>query len=182
MKTKLNVVLLLALSVGVFGKLAVAQSWGDNLQGAQMQYAVFHPGQTNPAMQLVAEKDRDRDRCDGDHDRDDRGCGWRNRDRDRDRDGWRWRERRYPSGTTNNGYWGNKGNWRNNNGNWGRNNGWYGNQGNWRNNGYYGNTANGGYRNDRRGEYDWNGDFHPFGSNGYYDRNGKWHNGGGWWR
>jgi len=175
MKTKW--VLLLALSVGGFGKLAVAQSAQIGDQRPQVQYAVFHPAEGNSVLQPAAwDRDRDHDRDDHrwrdrDHDRDDHR--WRDRDRDRD-DRWRWRERRYPSATANNGWWRN-GNGRNN-GYWGRNNGWYGNNGGW-----YGNTANNG-RYGQRGEYNRNGEFHPFGTNGYYDRDGKWHNGGGWWR
>jgi hypothetical protein len=73
MKTKL--VFLLALSVGVLGNLAVAQTGQGGYQTPQVQYALFHSDQDNVALQSVA-WDHDRDRCDGDHDRDGRGCRW----------------------------------------------------------------------------------------------------------
>jgi len=99
---KIKLALLLALSVGAFGKLAVAQTSGQSLQRAQAQYAVYHPDQSKATVQQVASNRW--------HDRDDR---------------WRWRERRYPNTTANsnwnNGYWGN--------GNY-RNGGWYGNTAN----------------------------------------------------
>jgi hypothetical protein len=153
MKSKLNVALLLALSVGASGKLAMAQDKVGDLRASQAQSAVFHPQQTGAALQLTAGRDRD-----GDHDRDDRN----RRGNDRDRDD-RYRNHVY----RNNGPWG-----ANNNGYWG-NNGWYGNSGAYRNNGYY----NNGYtvRNGQRGWYDNNGNFHLQGTNGYYDRNGYWH-------
>ncbi len=43
MTKNVKMALLLALSVGVFGKLAVAQSAAGNVQAPQVQYAVFHP-------------------------------------------------------------------------------------------------------------------------------------------
>ena len=164
MTGKGKMVLLLALSVGVFGKLAVAQSAVGDDQVPQVQYAVFHPDQSNAGVQLAA--DHDRERCENDRD-----CRWR----------WKERHDRYPSSTANNGYYGNNGNY-GNNGYYGNNgnNGYYGNHGGW-----YGNTANNNgrwaTRNGQNGWYDRNGNFHPQGSNGYYDSSGRWHR-DGWWR
>ena len=166
MTTNVKMALLLALSVGVFGKLAVAQSAAGNDRAPQVQYAVYHPDQSNAALQTVAQHDRDR--CDGDHDRNDRGCRWQ----------WKKRHDRNPSATAgNNGYYGNNGNYRNNNGYYGNNGNYRNNNGYYGNNGYYsgryGNTANNGTvysgaRNGQNGWYDRNGNFHT------YNQNGNW--------
>ena len=138
MKSKLFGALLLALSVGATGKLAMAQDKAADVQVPQAQYAVFHPAQTNAALQMTAWRDRDGDRCDGDHDRDDRNCRY-----DRDRDD-RYRNNGY-WGNNNNGYYGNV---RNQNGWYDRNGYWHSNTSTYGNNGYWGN-GNGYY--DRNG-------------------------------
>jgi len=148
MRTKLNLALLLALSVGALGEFAVAQAAMEQAPTPKAEYAVFRPDSSNAALQLVAE--RDRDRCDGDHDRDDRGCGWRDRDRVA-----RWRNR--------------------NNGNW--NNGYYGNSpyyGTTANGGYYSypNRQNGWY--DRNGNFHANGSNGYYDRNGNWHRDSWW--------
>jgi hypothetical protein len=130
---KTNLVLLLALSVGVFGKMAVAQSPAEQVQVPQVQYAVFHPDQDNATLQLTNWDDR---HCERERDCRERDNRWRDE---------RWRNDRN-NGNWNNGYYGNTaaGNYRNGQrGDYGPNgdfhpfgsNGYYDRNGNWHNGG-----------------------------------------------
>jgi hypothetical protein len=103
MKTKLNLVMLMALAVSFFSAAATAQNTRplQASSNARLEYAIYDPSQSSGLLRL-ADWD-DHHRCDGDHDRDDRNCYqyWRNRDRDRDGD--RYRDRNYYRG---NGFYG----------------------------------------------------------------------------
>lgn len=80
MKRTLNFVLLLAMSAGVLGTAATAQTSEVSAGArARIESATFDPSQSGLLRQADWDDHR---RCDGDHDRDDRGCY-------RDRDGYR---------------------------------------------------------------------------------------------
>ena len=80
MKTKLELVLLLALGAATVSVTAAAQNTARINGGgdARISYLVYDPSQ-NAALQRQVDW-ADRHRCDGDHDRDDRHCYWRDRD------------------------------------------------------------------------------------------------------
>jgi hypothetical protein len=135
MKTKLSMALILALSVGVSGELAMAQNaQADSLNVPQAQYAVFHPGQDRGGLEQVSWFHRDKERCDGDHDRDDRNCRY-------DRDDL-YRNNGYYNGYgQSNAYYGNgyyRNGWYDRSGNFHpqASNGYYDRNGNWHNNGW----------------------------------------------
>ncbi len=128
MRKALNVVMLLALSVGMLGATAAAQE--SRQVNLRIQYASFDGVQGGQFLLVDSDDHR---RCDGDHDRDDRGC-W-----ERDRNGnWYYRGNGYRSnGYYSNGYYGNGYN---------QNSGWYDRKGN-----FYPNGANGYY--DKHGKW-----------------------------
>lgn len=116
MKTKLNLVMLLALGIAMLNVEAAAQN-SVPLQtsgNARVEYAIYEPGQSAAPLRL-ADWD-DRHRCDGDRDRDDRNCYryWRDRDGDRYRDRNYYRGNGYYAGTpayVQHGWYDRKGKW-----------------------------------------------------------------------
>ena len=74
MKTKLEVVLLLALGTSMLTVTAAGKNTAqfDNQGSTRVEYLTYDPSQSAAGLQQVDWDDHHR--CDGDHDRDDRHC------------------------------------------------------------------------------------------------------------
>jgi hypothetical protein len=135
MKTKLDLVLLIALAIAMLNVAAAAQSAAQtNIpRNARGNFLTYDPSQSAALLQPVDWDDHHR--CDGDHDRDDRNCYRRDRDDNRYRQQYVYRG---------NGYYGNapayaQGGWYDQRGYWHAGaDGWYDSKGKWHSDKHHG--------------------------------------------